>query len=93
MRCHFGKATRSDDDVIGQKHCKGPRQGQLLAARGEPAWLLVLLFGLLCMLTDGNHLLHAPRGIWFYFWLPVGVLLAREAAGSGRRLSAVEPVG
>jgi len=69
------------------------RQGQRLAARGEPAWFLVLLFGLLCMLTDGDHLLHAPRGIWFYFWLPVGVLLAHEAAGSGRRLSAIEPVG
>ena len=68
-------------------------QGMLAARRGEPAWLLVLLIGLLCMLTDGDRLLHAPRGIWFYFWLPVGVLLAREAAGSGRRLSAVEPVG
>jgi hypothetical protein len=64
-----------------------------LARGGEPAWLMMLLVGLLCMLTDGDRLLHAPRGIWFYFWLPVGVLLAHEAAGSGRRLSAIEPVG
>lgn len=55
------------------------RQGMGLALREEPAWLLVLLLGLLCMLTDGDRLLHAPRGIWFYFWLPVGVLLARQA--------------
>lgn len=68
-------------------------QGVVSVRRGEPAWLLVLLVGLLCMLTDGDRLLHAPRGIWFYFWLPVGVLLAREAAAHSRRVSAAEPAG
>jgi O-antigen ligase len=61
------------------------RQGVAAARGGEPAWLLVLLVGLLCMLTDGDRLLHAPRGIWFYFWLPVGVLMARQTAGRDRR--------
>lgn len=60
-------------------------QGFGAARRGEPAWLLVLLVGLLCMLTDGDRLLHAPRGIWFYFWLPVGVLMARQTAARDRR--------
>ncbi len=69
------------------------RQGVRLAGRGEPVWLLVLLLGLLCMLTDGDRLLHAPRGIWFYFWLPVGALLAREAAARSRREFAAGPVG
>ncbi|MGK2942639.1 MAG: O-antigen ligase family protein [Immundisolibacter sp.] len=55
------------------------RQGIAVAHRGEPAWLLMLIVGLLCMLTDGDRLLHAPRGIWFYFWMPVGVLVAGEA--------------
>ena len=55
------------------------RQGWQLAARGEPVWLLMLLFALLCMLTDGDRLLHAPRAIWFYFWLPIGVLIGRQA--------------
>jgi hypothetical protein len=59
-------------------------QGVAAARCGEPAWLLVLLVGLLCMLTDGDRLLHAPRGIWFYFWLPVGVLMARQIAGRAR---------
>lgn len=59
-------------------------QGVAAARCGEPAWLLVLLVGLLCMLTDGDRLLHAPRGIWFYFWLPVGVLMARQIAGRDR---------
>ena len=68
-------------------------QGALLARGGEPAWLMMLLVGLLCMLTDGDRLLHAPRGIWFYFWLPVGVLLAREAAARSRREFAAGPVG
>jgi O-antigen ligase len=57
----------------------GLRQGWRLAARGEPVWLLMLLFALLCMVTDGDRLLHAPRAIWFYFWLPVGVLIGRQA--------------
>lgn len=68
-------------------------QGARLARRGEPAWLMMLLVGLLCMLTDGDRLLHAPRGIWFYFWLPVGVLLAREAAARSGRVLAAGPAG
>lgn len=55
------------------------RQGWRGATRGEPVWLLLLLFALLCMLTDGDRLLNAPRAIWFYFWLPVGVLIAQDA--------------
>ncbi|MEA3220957.1 O-antigen ligase family protein [Immundisolibacter sp.] len=62
-------------------------QGMLAARHGQPAWLLVLLVGLLCMLTDGDRLLHAPRGIWFYFWLPVGVLLATQAQAGGTHAS------
>ncbi|WP_440940764.1 O-antigen ligase family protein [Immundisolibacter sp.] len=46
-----------------------------LAAGGRPAWLLALTFSALCMMTDGARLLNSPQGIWFYFWLPVGVLL------------------
>ena len=61
-------------------------QGMLAARRGQPVWLLVLLVGLLCMLTDGDRLLHAPRGIWFYFWLPVGVLLAQQAEISRKQV-------
>lgn len=61
------------------------RQGWQLAARGEPVWLLMLLFALLCMLTDGDRLLHAPRAVWFYFWLPVGALIGRQARpGAGQ---------
>jgi O-antigen ligase len=61
------------------------RQGWALAGGGEPAWLLVLVFGLLCMLTDGDRLLHAPRAIWVYFWLPIGALI-----GLGLRPRGVE---
>lgn len=66
-------------------------QGVAAARGGEPVWLLVLLVGLLCMLTDGDRLLHAPRGIWFYFWLPVGVLMARQIAGRDRHPLAAWP--
>ncbi len=67
-------------------------QGVAAARCGEPAWLLVLLVGLLCMLTDGDRLLHAPRGIWFYFWLPVGVLMARQMASRNRHPLSAWPV-
>lgn len=56
------------------------RRGLVLAGRGESAWLLMLVFGLLCMVTDGDRLLHAPKAVWFYFWFPVAVLIGREAA-------------
>lgn len=46
-----------------------------LALAGRPVWLLALLFSGLCMLTDGARLLNSPQGIWFYFWLPVAVVL------------------
>jgi O-antigen ligase len=55
------------------------QQGWRSAARGEPVWLLLVMFALLCMMTDGDRLLNAPRAIWFYFWLPVGVLIAQDA--------------
>lgn len=69
------------------------RQGWHGAARGEPAWLLVLTFALLCMLTDGDRFLNAPRAIWFYFWLPVGVLIARDAAARALTASRAARLG
>ena len=69
------------------------RQGWRGATRGEPAWLLVLLFALLCMLTDGDRLLNAPRAIWFYFWLPVGVLIAQDAAARACAANATARLG
>jgi O-antigen ligase len=71
------------------------RQGWRGATRGEPVWLLLLLFALLCMLTDGDRLLNAPRAIWFYFWLPVGVLIAQDAvarAGMANVAAGLGPV-
>lgn len=62
------------------------RAGQRSATDGEPVWLLLLLFALLCMLTDGDRLLNAPNAIWFYFWLPIGVLIARDAARASATL-------
>jgi O-antigen ligase len=71
------------------------RQAWALARHGEPAWLLVLVFGLLCMLTDGDRLLHAPRAIWVYFWLPVGALIGlglRPVGDDGSRAACAWPL-
>jgi O-antigen ligase len=39
------------------------------------AWLL---FGLLCMLTNGKFLLARPDWIWISYWLPLGFICAAQ---------------
>lgn len=41
-----------------------------------------LLFGLLCMLTNGKFLLVRPDWSWLLFWVPVGFICAQQAADS-----------
>lgn len=36
---------------------------------------LILIFALLCMLSDGGRLITNPKEIWMSFWLPLFVLL------------------
>ena len=38
----------------------------------------LLLFGALCMVTDGNTLINHPRPFWIFFWFPIAVAAAFE---------------
>ncbi len=47
-------------------------------SRHQVIYLAMLLFGLVCMLTDGNQLLTNPRPLWLFFWFPIALLAARQ---------------
>lgn len=38
----------------------------------------MLLFGNLCLLTDGDRLMLWPKAIWLFFWLPIGLALLQQ---------------
>lgn len=60
----------------------------LLAAAARAAWRhraaaggafsVGLIYTAVCLLTDGNHLLDSPHGLWLYGWWPLMVLAAEE---------------
>jgi O-antigen ligase len=41
----------------------------------------MLLFGALCIVTDGNTLLRHPKPVWIFFWFPVALIAASELPG------------
>ena len=43
---------------------------------GDLAYLCMVLFGALCMVTDGNMLIHHPKPFWLFFWFPVALVVA-----------------
>lgn len=63
----------------------GLREAWRQRDRDNGAWLLVFVFALLCMVTDGNRLIGSPHAIWFYFWLPIGVLVSWEIEAARKR--------
>lgn len=60
--------------------------GGLLAwrvARREPDWRPVAAWwglGVFFLMTNGQHPLVKPHHIWFYYWVPLALLLARDCA-------------
>lgn len=49
--------------------------------RGEPAWRPVVAWwalGVFFLMTNGQHPLVKPHHIWFYYWIPLALLLARD---------------
>lgn len=51
--------------------------------RQQVIYLAMLVFGLACMLTDGNQLLTNPRPLWLFFWFPIALLAARQLTPPG----------
>jgi O-antigen ligase len=42
----------------------------------------MLLFGALCIVTDGHTLLRHPKPVWIFFWFPVALVAASELPGN-----------
>ncbi len=52
-----------------------------------PLWGILLLFGSLCLFTNGKFPLSSPRESWFIFWLPIAFICA-HAGNSRKRINA-----
>lgn len=44
----------------------------------------LIIFSIVCGLTDNDKLLCHPKPLWVFFWLPIGLLAYREVLRSGR---------
>lgn len=42
----------------------------------------MLLYGIICMVTDGNTLIRHPKPIWLFFWFPISLVAASELPGN-----------
>ena len=51
--------------------------------------LAMLIFSVLCCITDGHRLIANPRPMWLYFWFPIAIAcvheLKRFEVGTGNR--------
>ncbi|MFZ7124649.1 MAG: O-antigen ligase family protein [Desulfobacterales bacterium] len=39
---------------------------------------LMVLFGFLCIITDGNLIIQHPKPFWIFFWFPIAIISALE---------------
>lgn len=51
---------------------------RILQHHGNSIFLVLLTYGILCGLSDGNKLIDHPRPMWLYFWLPVMLTAAYQ---------------
>jgi O-antigen ligase len=57
----------------------GHRAWRIARERGDPTGLVLLLFGVICLLPDGNRLVSNPHlSSWLIFWLPVAWIISAE---------------
>jgi O-antigen ligase len=42
----------------------------------------MLLYGSLCIVTDGNTLIRHPKPVWIFFWFPIALVAASELPGN-----------
>ena len=42
----------------------------------------MLVFGALCIMTDGNTLIRHPKPVWIFFWFPIALVAASELSGN-----------
>lgn len=58
---------------------------QGVARIGKPQSFLLtcmVMFGALCMVTDGKTLIQHPKPFWIFFWFPIALISASELPGN-----------
>jgi len=76
-------ATLRDGGIIGLTlHllvlATATRAASRLARKyGDPIYLILIVFGFICMTADTDLLITRPRELWIIFWLPLALILAR----------------
>ena len=50
---------------------------RLARKHGDPIYLILIVFGFICMTADTDLLITRPRELWIIFWLPLAMILAR----------------
>jgi O-antigen ligase len=48
----------------------------LYREKGNRIYLALLLYSMTCIAMDFDRLLTAPKELWLYFWLPIGLIMA-----------------
>jgi len=51
---------------------------RLAREHGDPIYLILLVFGFICMTADTDQLITRPMELWIIFWLPLAMILARS---------------
>ena len=60
--------------IVAAASCRAWR---IARGRGDPTGLVLLLFGVVCLLLDGNRLVSNPHlSSWLIFWLPVAWIIS-----------------
>ena len=49
---------------------------------GDPLYFVLLLYGLICVMTDNNKLLTHPGPIWLNFWFPIALIASKKIKSS-----------
>lgn len=63
----------------------GHRAWRIARGRGDPTGLVLLIFGVVCLLPDGHRLVSNPHlSSWLIFWLPIAWIIAAGAVDRSR---------
>lgn len=53
----------------------------------------MVLYGALCIVLNGNMLIHHPKAFWLFFWFPIALVTASEMPGHPLHGNSRVPIG
>jgi hypothetical protein len=51
---------------------------RIASIQGDPIYIILVIFGLICMSADTDQIITRPRELWIIYWLPLAMMLARD---------------